>query len=91
MHTDLRAVAHANVLGRVFDLCGRGLSKSLAEDILSLGFSDRDADRIAELNAKANEGSLSDREEAELAAYANVGDLLAHWQSKVRCDLGQSH
>jgi hypothetical protein len=60
------------------------LSRSLAEDILSLDFPQPDADRVAELSAKANEGTLTDGEEAELEAYVNVGDLLAFWQSKAR-------
>jgi hypothetical protein len=33
---------------------------------------------------KANEGTLTESEEAELEAYINVGDLLAFWQSKAR-------
>jgi hypothetical protein len=79
-----RTAVHAEVLRKVFDLGGHGLSRALAEDILSLDFPERDADRIAELSAKANEGELSDPEEAELEACVNVGDLLAFWQSKAR-------
>ena len=76
--------AHAEVLRSAFDLPGRGMSKPLAESLLALDFPDEDAERIEELNAKANEGSLSSDEEAELEAYVNIGDLLAHWQSKAR-------
>jgi hypothetical protein len=72
------------VFRKVFDLCGRGLTRPLAESILSLDFEDRDAGRIEELNAKANEGSLDEEEQAELEAYINVGDLLALWQSEAR-------
>jgi hypothetical protein len=79
-----RTAVHAEVLRKVFDLGGHGMSRALAEDILSLDFPERDADRLAELSAKANEGTLSDPEEAELEAYVNVGDLLAFWQSKAR-------
>jgi hypothetical protein len=81
---DSRAAAHAEVLRRVFDLAGHGLTPTLAEGILALDFPDQDAQRVAELNAKANEGALSEAEEAELEAYINVGDLLALWQSKAR-------
>ena len=84
VQTDSRSAAHAEVLRRVFDLAGRGLSRPLAESILTLDFPDRDAERIAELNEKANEGSLTEPEEVELEAYINVGDLLALWQSKAR-------
>jgi hypothetical protein len=31
---------------------------------------------------RANEGQLTDDEQAELEAYINIGDLLAYWQSK---------
>jgi hypothetical protein len=84
VQTDSRAAAHADVLRKVFDLGGHGLSRSLAEDILSLDFPQRDADRVAELSEKANDGTLTEGEEAELEAYINVGDLLAFWQSKAR-------
>ena len=84
VQTDSRAAAHADVLRKVFDLGGHGLSRSLAEDILSLDFPQHDADRAAELSAKANEGKLTEGEEAELEAFVNVADLLAFWQSKAR-------
>ncbi len=89
VQTDSRAAAHADVLRKVFDLGGHGLTQSLAEDILSLAFPERDARRLTELSAKANEGTLSEGEEAELEAYINVGDLLAFWQSKARQSLQQ--
>ena len=81
---DSRAAAYADVLRKVFDLGGHGMTRSLAEDILSLDFPEHDADRVAELNAKANEGTLTESEEAELEAYINVADLLAFWQSRAR-------
>jgi hypothetical protein len=84
VQTDSRFAAHADVLRRVFDLAGRGLTRPLAESILALDFPDHDAERIAELSSKANEGLLTDGEEAELEAYINVGDLLAMWQIKAR-------
>jgi hypothetical protein len=59
-----------------------GMSTALAEEILALDFPEEDSARIEELSAKANEGALTDEEEAELEAYANVGELLAYWQSK---------
>jgi hypothetical protein len=60
------------------------MAKPLAESILALDFPQKDAARIDELNVKANEGTLTDAEAAELEAYVNVGDLLAYWQSKAR-------
>jgi hypothetical protein len=48
-----------------------------------------DAARIEELNVRANEGELTDEEEAEMEAYTNINDLLAYWQSKARQSLQQ--
>jgi len=75
---------HAKVLQSVFDFSARGMTRPLAEGILALDFPEDDAARIDDLNTKANEGTLTDEEEAELEAYVNVGDLLAYWQSKAR-------
>jgi hypothetical protein len=60
------------------------MTAALAEGILELDFQEDDAVRIEQLNARANEGLLTDEEQAELEAYINIGDLLAYWQSKAR-------
>jgi hypothetical protein len=60
------------------------MTPALAEGILALDFPEDDAARIEELNVRANEGQLTDDEQAELEAYINIGDLLAYWQSKTR-------
>ena len=60
------------------------MTMPLAESILALDFPEDAAARIDELNGKANNGALTDAEEAELEAYVNIGDLLAYWQSKAR-------
>ena len=78
------AKPHVEILRAVFDLPGRGLTRPLAESILALDFPEEDAARIDELNVKANEGVPSSKEQAELEAYVNIGDLLAYWQSKAR-------
>jgi hypothetical protein len=79
-----RSKPHAEVLRRVFDLPGHGMTPALAEGILALDFPEDDAARIAQLNVRANDGLLTDEEQAELEAYINVGELLAYWQSKAR-------
>jgi hypothetical protein len=66
------------------------MTKPLAESILALDFPEGDAARIAELNTRANEGTLTEDEQAVLEAYVNVGDLLAYWQSKARRILQQT-
>ena len=88
--SSLRPATLAELLQRVFDLPGRGLSQSLAEGILSLDFPDSDARRVAELNVRANEGLLTELEREELEAYANIADLLAYWQLKARQALQQA-
>jgi hypothetical protein len=80
---------HVELLLRVFDLSRRGMSAALAEGILALDFPEEDTARIEELNIKANEGELTEEEEAELGVYANINDLLAYWQSKARQKLQQ--
>jgi hypothetical protein len=80
---------HADVLRRVFDLPGRGMTRALAEGIVALDFPEADAVRIEELNVRANEGRLTEDEEAELEACVNIADLLAYWQSKARQTLRQ--
>ena len=82
-----RPKAHADVLLRVFDLPGHGMTPALAEGILLLDFPEEDVARIEELNMRANEGQLTEEEEAELEAYINISDLLALWQSKARQSL----
>jgi hypothetical protein len=80
---------HAEILRKVFDVPGRGLSRPLAESIVALDFPEEDAARAEDLNAKANDGALTEDERAELEAYANISDLLAYWQSKARQILQQ--
>ena len=75
---------YAEVLHRVFDLPGTGMSKPLAESLIALDFPAEDTERIEMLSEKANEGQLTPDEESELDAYVNIGDLLAYWQSKAR-------
>ena len=65
------------------------MSAALAEGILALDFPEEDTVRIEELNVKANDGELTDQEETELEAYANINELLAYWQSKARQTLQQ--
>ena len=84
-----QAKAHSDILRKVFDLPARGITRPLAQSILALDFPDDAAVRIELLNDKANQGALTEAEEADLEAYVNVGDLLAYWQSKARQALQQ--
>ncbi len=86
----ISSAPYAELLRKVFDLTGRGLSRPLAESLLSLDFPESDAVRAAELSEKANEGFLTDVEREELQVYANIADLLAYWQLKATQALQQS-
>jgi hypothetical protein len=66
------------------------MSHTLADSILALDFPEDDVASIAELNSKANEGALTEREAAELETYVNVADLPSYWQFKARQTLQQS-
>lgn len=85
-----QAKPYAQVLRSVFDIPGRGMSVALADSLLTLDFTDEDFARIEVLNGKANDGSLTDEESAELEAFVNIGDLLADWQSKARQAIHQA-
>ena len=47
------------------------MTPAIAEGILALDFPKDDAVRIEELNVRANEGQLTDDEQAELEAYVD--------------------
>ena len=84
-----QAKPYSEVFRRVFDLPSHGMTRALAESLLTLDFPEADAERIAVLSSAANEGVLTEAEEAELEAYINIGALLAYWQSKARQTLAR--
>jgi hypothetical protein len=63
------------------------LPPDLARYLLNLGFPAPDQERFAALSARAQEGTLSPDEQAELDGYLHVNDLLAILQSKARQSL----
>jgi hypothetical protein len=76
--------SYSQVLLEVFDIPERGMSEDLARSILQMRIPESKWERLALLNEKANEGTLSEAERAELEVYANVEDLLAYWQANAR-------
>lgn len=52
--------------------------------VLDLNFSNADAERIAVLNEKANEGLLTVEENAELERFIDIAESLAYWPYKAR-------
>lgn len=77
----------ADILSRVIDPANPTLTPQAAEGILSLSYSEADHQRMQELAAKSNDGTLSEEERRELEGYVFVGDLLAMLKSKARQSL----
>jgi hypothetical protein len=69
---------------RVFVPDPRRLTPEQTRYILDARFPQADLDRINELSAKANEGSLAPQEQTELERYIHVGHLLSILKAKVR-------
>jgi hypothetical protein len=81
-------VSHeARILGRVISPDAGEMPPDVARYLLSLDFTPADHERIADLSARAQEGTLSPDEVAELDGYLRVNDLLAILQSKARRSL----
>lgn len=64
---------------------GDDLAPEVADDLLSIGFGD--GDRMLQLAARSESGTLTDGELAEFDSYLHVGNLLAVMQSKARVAL----
>jgi hypothetical protein len=77
----------AMILGRLIMPKRTGLSPEAAQSILRLDFHSADKRRVDFLSAKAQEGTLTSKERAELEDYIRVADLLAMLQSKARLSL----
>ncbi len=74
----------AAILSRVIQVGEGALSRGAAEYLLSVGFGERDVERMNELSELARQGKLTTEEEGELDSYLHVSNLLAIMQSKGR-------
>jgi hypothetical protein len=83
------ANTEAEILSRVIVPDTPSLSPDAAQSILALSFGEQDQDRMHELAEKAQQGSLTAAERAELDSYERVGCLLGILQSKARCSLNK--
>jgi hypothetical protein len=63
------------------------LTPAVAQSVLSMEFTDDDRRRMNELSLKAQDGSLTDDEQAELDSYERVGHFLSLLKSKARRSL----
>lgn len=80
----------AAILSRLIRPERADLSPEAARSILKLDFDDQDRARMHELAAKAQAGTLTGAEEAELESYRRVGRLLDMMRSKARRSLKDS-
>jgi hypothetical protein len=63
---------------------------ALAQSVLSMEFTEGDRLRMTELSQKAQVGSLTPEEQAELDSYERVGCFLSLIKSKARRSLHQA-
>ena len=78
------------ILSRILEPDKPNLSSAAARAILEFDFSQPDKERMHQLSAKAQEGTLSRKEQVELDNFERVGHLLNIMQSKARRSL-KSH
>ena len=82
--------SEAAIFGRLIQADKSNLTPELAQYILQIGFAENDRDRINELAAKAQAGTLIGEEQRELENFNLIGDLLAVWHSQARRALSSS-
>lgn len=80
-------LSEQNLLERVIDPKRGGFSPELAEQILSLDFPPADHARCAKLSAKAQKGTLTESENAQLQIYLNLNDFLIFMKARARISL----
>ncbi len=81
--------SRTGILSRIIAPKRGDLPPDLAKYILSLEFSPRDQARYEELSAKAQEGTLTKKEAAELDEFLSANSLLMVLQSKARVSLAK--
>jgi hypothetical protein len=79
------------ILSRVLQHDKPSWSTSTAKAILELDFEETDKERMHELSAKARQGTLTRREQAELDNFERVGHLIGLLRSKARRSLKARH
>jgi hypothetical protein len=72
------------LLEQLADLDVRSISPGTARKLLELRFGSSHQRRVTALSQKAQEGTLTPAERAELDEYIRVADLLAILQSRAR-------
>ena len=81
------ATSEVAILSRVIQPDNGSLSAAAARAWLKLDFTDQDRARMHELAVKAQEGTLSAKDEIDLDSYRRAGCLLDMMHSKARHSL----
>jgi hypothetical protein len=76
-----------SIWDRVVRADGQPMSPEVAAQLLRLRLSDADRERVGALSRKAEDGTLSEGERAELEAYSHAAAFLTILQSKARVAL----
>jgi hypothetical protein len=88
MSTQLLNPNHeAHIWARLIQAQKEDPSQEVARYLLSIGFEERDRERMQQLGDRSELGTLTDEERAEFDGYLHVGNLLAVIQSKARAAL----
>ncbi|HKI30408.1 MAG TPA: hypothetical protein VKA46_00855 [Gemmataceae bacterium] len=75
------------IFSRILEPNQATLSAAAARALLALGFSQADKDRMRQLSAKAQQGTLTPGEQTEINNYERVGHILSLMKSKARRSL----
>lgn len=81
------STSEAAIVGRLIKPDHGDFSPEAARELLSLRFGDEDQDRMRMLSLKAQEGTLTPSEQAEVENYRRVGYWLGILWSKARLSL----
>jgi hypothetical protein len=84
------SIVPAEHIDRLLDPVVKCLTPDGAERLLELELDATVRQRLDELVAKANEGTLSDAEQTEYDSYVNVIDVIGMLQAKAGAALDQS-
>jgi hypothetical protein len=87
----LATAAETAILKRVIRPDVGDVPPEAARALLAMGFDESDHTRMAELSAKAAEGTLTPEEQNELDGYINVSHFIAFIQSKARVSLSNQN
>jgi hypothetical protein len=77
----------AAIVGRLIKPDHGDLSPEVAREILSLQFDNDDQERLRKLSRKAQEGTLTPKEQSQIESYRRVGYMLGVLWSKARLSL----